>query len=205
MPFIVPIIEGDGDLQAVPILLRRILQEQLGIYDWQVKTPKKAHSLPVLTSKLEQYLHYCLSEPQCSAILILLDLDDGCPAQAAQELTRRIRALHVTCPVAVVLAHREYEAWFLASLESLGGHAGLPLNLTYPGDVERLRGVKEWLGRQMPPGRAYKETIDQAALTATMDLERAAQRSRSFRRLVNAVQQVVRHAPGAPPLPFVTP
>lgn len=58
MPKIVPIVEGDGDVEAVPVLLRRIL-EHLGLSHWDVAHAKKAGSLPVLTKRLQEFLRYC--------------------------------------------------------------------------------------------------------------------------------------------------
>ena len=79
----------------------------------------------------------------------------------------------------------------LASLETIAGNCGLPANLKYEGDIESKRGVKEWLTAQMPPGLAYKETLHQVKLTHLIDLDLAQQRSRSFRRLFHAVEELV--------------
>ena len=48
MPALVPIVEGDGDIKAVPILLRRILHEWFEYIRWNVARPMKAYSLPAL-------------------------------------------------------------------------------------------------------------------------------------------------------------
>ncbi|MEW5957224.1 MAG: DUF4276 family protein [Chloroflexota bacterium] len=123
--------------------------------------------------------------------MILLDLDDGCPKEEACSLAEQARLLNQPHPVAIVLAYREYEAWFLASLETIAGNHYLPPDLRYEKDVEEKRGVKEWLTDQMPPGQIYKPTIHQAKLANLIDLEIASQRSRSFRRLCNAIRELV--------------
>ena len=187
MPKIVPIVEGDGEMEAVPILLRRILHDRLGAYDWRVGLPKKAHGLPALRKKLSNFIRYAQIEPEATHILIILDLDDGCPMIEAQALAEEIRQIVPCLPVAVVLAHREYEAWFLASLPSLAGRDGLPPDAFYGDDVENIRGVKGWITRQMPRGSIYKETSHQPAWSAQMDLDMAEARSRSFQRLLNAI------------------
>jgi hypothetical protein len=196
MPVIIPIVEGDGDATAVPLLLRRILGEHLQEYRWQIGGPKKAFSLHVLRQKLENYLRYAQRENDAAAILILLDLDDGCPEIEAIQLSQEIRALSPRLPVAIVFAHREFETWFLASLETLGGSYGLPEGLSYEGNVEDRRGAKEWLTRQMPPGSIYKETIQQPSMASKVDLNLASQRSRSFRRLLHAVEELVASTEG---------
>ena len=102
----------------------------------------------------------------------------------------------VRFPVVIVIAKCEYEAWFLASLETIAGQSfdlrpGLPEDSSYPDDVEARVGVKGWITRQLPEGRIYKETLDQVAMTRLIDLEKARQRSRSFRRLCHALEQAV--------------
>ncbi len=191
MPYIVPIVEGHGDVKAVPILVRRIIQEHIQAPDWQCDHPIRAGNLAYLSNNLERYLRLALLKPKCSGVLILLDLDDGCPKEEACRLAERIRKLSPPKPVAVVLAHREYEAWFVASLESLAGQYGLPEGIQYVGDPEAKRGVKEWLTAQMPKGESYDETYHQPRMTAKMDIDSAYSRSRSFRRLLHAVGQIV--------------
>ncbi len=193
MPCIVPIVEGDGDMKAVPLLLRMILQHHQW-FDWSVAPPKKARGLSALKRKLGSFIRYAEKERDCSAILILLDLDDGCPRDEACDLADRVRQLRSTTPIAVAFAHREYEAWFLASLATIAGSYGLSPDLVYDGDVEGRRGVKEWLTRQMPRGQGYKETIHQVKFTSRIDLDHASCRSRSFRRLCHAVEQLVQAA-----------
>ena len=192
MPKIVPIVEGEGDIEAVPILLRRVLYESLQQYAWGVTFPKKAHSLPALRKKLENYLRYAAMEEDAHAILILLDLDDGCPMVEAQRLADDIRALSSKLPVAIVLAHREYEAWFLASIETIA--PGFHQNPTPPSNVESIRDAKGWISRQVFPEGRYKETFHQPSMTTLIDFDLAAQRSRSLCRLLHAVELLVQHA-----------
>ncbi len=200
---LVPIVEGDGDAKAVPLLLRRILHEHLQAYDWEVGTPKRAHSLPTLRRKLANYLRYARLEG-ASAVLILLDLDDGCPAQEARNLAAQVG--YHTMPVAIVLAHREYEAWFLASIEAIVSQGkyhfteAFTQNPTPPRDqegrsiVEEIRDAKGWLTKRMRRGYAYKETQHQPGMTRYIDLGVAARRSRSFRRLIHAMEELVASA-----------
>ena len=177
-PAIVPIVEGPGDLYAAPILLRRVLYEQMGV-SIDVKSPKKAKDRGALIKRLENFLAYARNTSGCKAILVLLDSDKDCPKELGTELARRARAAGIRLPVAVVCAKREYENWFLASDEA------------FTEEAEEFGGAKAWLTNRMPPGLAYKETKDQAALSATMDIEGAFQASRSFRRLCNALEELV--------------
>ena len=202
MPNIVPIVEGEGDIRSVPILLRRVLHEVLQQYTWNVAHPKKAHSLPTLRKRLSQYLQYASTEKDAQAILILLDLDDGCPTIEAQHLADDIQALSPQLPVAIILAHREYEAWFLASVDSIAQQDGQKYHFTPaflqnaepPADVENIRDAKGWLSQQMLPGCRYKETMHQPSMTTLIDFNVAPQRSRSLRRLLHAVELLIQNA-----------
>ena len=177
-PGIVPIVEGPGDQGAAPVLLRRVLYEQMGV-SIDVKSPKKANDKGALIKRLENFLAYARSTPGCAAILVLLDSDDDCPKELGADLARRARASGVGIPVAVVCAKRKYENWFLAADED------------FTGDAEEYGGAKKWLTDRMPAGLIYKETKDQPALTATMDIEATFQASRSFRRLYSALEELV--------------
>jgi hypothetical protein len=186
-------VEGHGEVDAVPLLLRRILRHHQW-WNWSVALPKRAGSLGRLRKRLDDFIRYAHKEKDCKAILILLDLDDGCPAKEARDLAEQARKLNPRCPVAIVLAHREYETWFLASLDTIAGSHNLPSDLTFEGNVEDKRGAKEWLTAQMPAGQAYKPAVEQASFTGLIDLDLAQQRSRSFRRLCHALEELIQAA-----------
>lgn len=192
MPKIVPIVEGPGEVEAVPSLLWKLLRE-MGRYDVQVARPKNAHGCGNLTTPggLEKFVTLAGLERDCGAVLILMDADEQCPVQLAQSFAGRVQTMGVKHPVVVVIARCEYEAWFLASLPTIAATLGLPDGTEYAGDVEARTGVKGWLSGQLPAGQAYKETIDQATMTSLLDTSLARQRSRSFRRLCHAIEQAL--------------
>jgi hypothetical protein len=201
MPKIAPIVEGDGEVSAVPELLRRLLYEELQSYNWGILRPKNAHGSGRLTTAngIERFVRYAMLEPECDAILVLVDLDaiyglpeadrpaDECAPALAKMLGRRIKALNPHVPVMIVVARWEYEAWFLTSLETLA----IPGIDRYDGEVEAIRSPKGWIEARLPAGQKYRETIDQVVMTSKLDFTLAAQRSRSFRRLKNALRQIL--------------
>ena len=91
--------------------------------------------------------------------------------------------------IAVVLAHREFEAWFLAATSSLVAQGKLPVGVEAPAAPEAVADPKAWLSAAM--GRRYSETIDQPAFTALFDA-RAARRCGSFDKLVREFEAMVR-------------
>lgn len=92
----------------------------------------------------------------------------------------------------VSLAYREYESWFMASAEALAGKRAFPQNLTCPDQFESKRDAKGWLTDQMTGSSVYRETVDQAALTALFDLALARERSHSFARLWRICEEIFR-------------
>lgn len=194
MPKICLLVEGEGEEAAAPLLVRRILHERMGLWDWNAGQALIVRSLGTLSRKLDSFIRYTQKDPDCAGVLILLDLDNAnqCPRAIAVDLAAEIRLLNETVPVAVVFARREYEAWFLASLPSLVGQAkDLPEGIDVPTDLEEIRDAKGWLTERMPPGVAYKPTVHQAGWTSHVNLELAEANSRSFRRLRHAVEELV--------------
>lgn len=199
MPRLLPVVEGDGEKSAVPALLYRLFAERRhSEQGWRVDDGAlmRVGGLPAFRSNLDKYLRYLRVEAP-DAVLVLLDLDEQahCPKVEASALAKDIRDARLPFPVAVVFARREYEAWFLASIESIAPHVeALPDELRYEGEPEAPRDAKGWITAQMPAGRSYKPTTDQKRFTGLLDLDLARARSRSFRRLCHAVEELVQRA-----------
>ena len=190
--FVAPIVEGHGEVQAVPILLRRFLAE-LRDDAWvrvnpslRIKAGSFLNDEAYFTKHLELAARKAKKHERGS-VLILLDCDDACPAELGPEIAAKASALRPDVPITVVLAYREYETWFLAAAQSLRGVAGLPNDLEPPPDIEAIRGAKGWLAARMPNG--YNEPNDQPGFTATFSFEEAAKLS-SFSRLRAKLEQL---------------
>ena len=195
MATIVPVVEGPGDTAALPQLLGRILSQMYDRPDVMVAQGKTrvvtAQNRSNLEKYLEKFLGHALNKPDCAAILVLVDADDDCPVTVSQQLTQRCEQIGTTVPIQVVYAHREYESWFLASLDTIRGRHGIPETATLAGGVEAVANPKNWLSNRMPTGQAYKETTHQASFSSAIDLDLARQNSRSFRRLCHALEQLL--------------
>ena len=175
------IVEGHGDVEAVPILIRRIAESLYPELVVVIPRPIRIHRNKVVKEdKLEREVQLVArSIGGHGAIFIILDSDDDCPAELGPELLDRALQVQGNLPIAVVLAKCEFEAWFLAAAESLREQRGLRNNIHPPNDPETIRGAKEWLSVQMEGTRRYSERFDQPALTARFDLEQA-RRADSF-------------------------
>ena len=181
---IASIVEGEGDVAAFPILLRRAAHA-LGLHDLPVLLPpvRVSRSLIAREAELRRYVELLARKvgPE-DAIVIALDADDDCPARLGPLLSGWAFAQRPDRRSLVVVIPREFEAWFLASAVSLRGKRGLPSDLEPPDrDPEQVRDAKGWLARRMP--RRYHETVDQPAMTACFDLQ-AARSAASFERFL---------------------
>lgn len=185
-----PIVEGHGEVSAVPILVRR-LGELMGLPFVHVAAPiRRPRSKLVQESGLQQAIELAKIQPRCRGILLLLDADDDCPKTFAPALRTIAERTAQPLPCAVVLAKMEYEAWFLACITSLRGRRGISTTANYERDPEDVRDAKGAVEGMMGAGGKYLETSDQAALTALADWALAHQRSRSFRKMVKEARQL---------------
>lgn len=184
MARIAVIVEGKGEVQAVPELLRRIISEVSADDPPSIVRPIRApRDRIVKEGELERYVNLAVRHGGPEArILVLLDADEACPKELGPELLRRARQARPDKQIQVVLAKREYEAWFIAAAESV--IAGVP---AAPQTPEAIRGAKEWIGRYQP----YRPTADQAPMTAKFDMVQARRNAPSFDKLWRAVEALL--------------
>src|SRR5438309_1061296 len=120
-----PVVEGHGEVPAVPVLLRR-LRDTAQAYAIDVNPPiRKKRGELVDEGRLRNAVRVARKQEDCAAILILFDSDDDAPCQLGPRVQAWAQDEAGQTPCLVVLAHREYEAWFLAAIESLRGVRGI--------------------------------------------------------------------------------
>ncbi len=185
-PLIVPIVEGHGEVEALPLLIRRIFDAfRPGVYPI-VNPPSRVKVGTFLKDQdyFKKYIELAAAKAAQGEgmVLILLDCEGDCPGTLGPRLLADAQAICGDIRCAIALAHREYETWFLAAAESLRGCAGLSDQLLPPASPESIRGAKEWLGRHMPV--SYDPIIHQAKMTARFDFH-SARAVPSFERLIN--------------------
>ncbi len=211
MKRIVLFVEGEGEADAVPRLVKKLLTEQNA---WDVvsldENPFRVGQVNKLVK--DQYhewkrkLAASLRRRNVGGVLLLLDGDikkvegkEFCAANTARSLANE--AVEVgggaMFSVAVVFARQEYESWLIAGIKSLAGKrladgreidpgANLP-----EGDLEEApRDAKGWFNKIVEGG--YKPTRDQASVTDLLDLDVVREKNlRSFRRLESALSELV--------------
>jgi hypothetical protein len=203
---LIPVVEGHGEEEAVPVLLTRWLEHRhfhpffevperavnaKGCGKLKAPYDRKRHL------GIEHYVEAALRDG-ADAILVMLDADEEClssnPAGAlGPRLLARARAVaHV--PLSVVVANREYEAWFLANLRTLrargyflpGEHVHHPDQPEVPGDCKgltaRLMGVPR-----------YEERVHQKQLTTSISFcPGVARRAPSFGKLLRDLERITK-------------
>ena len=108
---IVSIVEGQGEVESIPILLRRIAADVAPGVMLRIPRPIRVPRQRIVKSgELERIVRIAAKTHGTAArILILLDADDDCPATLGPELLQRATATRPDRTVRVVLANSEYE------------------------------------------------------------------------------------------------
>lgn len=196
-----PIVEGDGEVSAVPVLLRRLCHDEAQAWSVRIARPhQRPRSELVKQNTLQEAVRVAGLARDLIGILVLFDADDDCPAKLAHKIGRWAHDVADGRPCPIVMANREYEAWFLAGIESLRGRRGIRGDAASFPEPEGPRDAKGRLKRRMERGASYSPTLDQTALTARLDLASAYRGCRSFRKLVSAVGTLLQVADARPPV-----
>lgn len=179
------IVEGQGEVKALPVLLRRLGEWRSPETFSQVLEPIRVRRDQFLNRDDAFIKYLMLAAAKCGEdgwVLVLLDADDDCPAELGAVIMERVQTYVPHRKVSVVLANREYEAWFIAAARSLHGTRGFAVDPNEHLDPETPRNAKGWIGTRMAGG-TYREIVDQPAFSALMDLQQTFDHSRSFRKL----------------------
>lgn len=191
-----PIVEGHGEVPALPLLLRRIAGECFGLWDVPILHPgrypasrllQKENGIWVPGPDFTKAGQHARNEG-ATCILTLLDLDDDCPKEVHDSVIPTLANATGIDPSCLVFAKCEYEAWFLASAETLANNA-----LPYPEDPEGVRDAKGALERHLQLEFPYNERTDQPSYSSRLNITFVYNRSRSFRKLVKDYRRLLEH------------
>lgn len=190
MPSLVAIVEGHGDVAAIPTVIGKIggwLEEPLF-----VANPIRAGSWGAIKKAggLEKLVRLAASRPECTKVVVLTDLDDGCPVTERAEVEARRAELvsELNILIEICFCIREFEAWILSSLDQIAARLDDLTNVSTEVSLEdnsAFRDAKGRLRRLLPDG--YSESADQGRLVRGLDPSVLYARDRSFRRFVKAI------------------
>lgn len=198
MRYVAPIVEGHGEVEALPALLHRIA----GMTGFQgvlrVNPPIRVKSGSFLNDqgyfRKQITLATAKAAQEGGSVLILLDCEDDCPGTLGPGLLRRAQAVRADVDILVALAYREFETWFIAAVQSLRDLRGLPHDLNPPQALDGIRDAKGWLGIHM--NVAYDPVIHQLEFTRRFDLGQA-RSSQSFDRFYKRIHGLLQGPDGA--------
>lgn len=206
---VVAIVEGAGEVAAVPRLLHRIAAQYapgaplvapppIRVPHTKLLPARRPDSKPkfaktelernvaLATGKLRQ----AMAPADRGLILFLLDADEFCPA----ELAARFPTFDHLLPriaTRLVMPVLEYETWFVASARSLEDYLELGPDRSIPAAPETARCRKKWVEERMR-GHPYSPTQDQPAMTSRMDLDACRAACPSFDKLCRDLVQLLR-------------
>lgn len=211
MKRIVLFVEGDGEAEALPKLVKWVLTEQKA-WDAVILDPDTFRVGEINKLVKDEYREWkrklaaSCKRRDVGGVLLVLDGDAKkvggtafCAAAVAISLAREAATVGggAKFSVAVVFAMQEFESWLIAGVESIAGKR-LPDNRKIAADAkapignleESPRNAKGWFTKVVEGG--YKPTRDQAALTDLVSFDFVRQRElRSFQRLESAVTELV--------------
>jgi hypothetical protein len=169
------IVEGHGEIDALPVLLRRLAAWKTPDIPVTINRPARLPKGKILHDDKELRRHLELAASKCGQdgwILVLFDSDQDCPMQLAESVGQRATQMLPHRRISIVVANCEYEAWFIA---------GSPHNQIrdFPEDI---RDAKGWVARNLLNGH-YDEILHQPRFSQSLDLDSAYSYSRSFRKL----------------------
>lgn len=202
--------EGHGEVAALPVLVKRLLQEKdagsLLYVDREVVRTNpsqlvrwnKPHQEPNYAQWISR-VTLAARRRDVGGVLAVFDGDfkkfpagsptPFCAATAAKSMaaTASTAGAGKMFSLCVVFACSEYETWLVAGAESLAGTA-LPAGTRFPEGDPESHG-KGWLEAHCD---GYRPTRDQAALTERVNLDVIrSKKLRSFQRLEHAIEQIV--------------
>lgn len=188
MHLFVPIVEGHGEVEAIPALIHRIAASVNAQGRVRINAPIRVKSGSYLNDP-EYFRRYtALAAAKASqnggTVVIILDCEDQCPVKLSETIVSKAQQSRPDVEHFITLAVREFESWFLIAAASLRGVCGLPAELSAPADPENIRNAKGWLSQQMIG--AYDPVIHQLQLCRIIDLDQA-RASASFDRFYRFV------------------
>ena len=170
-PHIGLIVEGPGDLAAVPELFRRWIQSR-GEWRDVLGKPLSTNGKGNMTTPngIEGFVTAAAGRPGCVAVVVVVDADGDPACQLGPELLARAAAVSRRT-VVVCVAVTTFESWILASAGSPGLEG---LEFSESGSPDRAL--------RLQLGGRYVKVTQQAGLASRIDFDVASDRSPSLRR-----------------------
>ncbi len=202
MKRLVLLVEGDGDVRAVPSLVGRLIAQLPADLQGQLipdNAPMRIGGVHQITGKrqgdLARHLGNAAKRPKIGAVLLILDGDadrvEGrpfCAVEVARALAQRatVAGAGTRFSFAAVFLRQEYESLLLAVADQL---PGLKPGVTLPpAPEESPRDAKGWLHKNLAEG--YNPTSRQLDLTRAVRDWTPVRLLNCFQRLEHALMEL---------------
>lgn len=182
-------VEGQGDREAVPLLLRLYLSGRQ-VYRDVLGKPIPCHGRGSATvpGGIEGYVATAATRPDCRGVLVVLDGEDDPVCELGPELVKRAQAVS-RVSVEICLAEACFEDWLYASAETLQ----IGLDQYDPRRRGQLK-IKAALGKTK-----YVKPVWPPKLTARIDAAIARHRNRSLDRMLHRFDRLYDLLPAVTP------
>jgi hypothetical protein len=183
-PHVGLVVEGRGEEYALPVLLRKRLAESS---DWRdlLGKPVPCHGRDkALTERgIEGYVATAAARPGCEGVLVVLDAEEDAACVLGPALFARASDV-AGRPVSICLAEPKFEAWLVASAETLELQG-----LGFRRDRDPVGLIRDAL-----PVKYVKPTW-QPRLASRVDFAMAVPRDPSLSRMLRKFEELVARVP----------
>ncbi|WP_145951274.1 hypothetical protein [Micrococcus luteus] len=172
-PHVGLVVEGAGDLGAVPIVLRNYLYS-VNVYADILGKPVPFHGRDkaIAVNGIEGYVATAAYRPGCRGVMVVLDGEGDCVVERGAELLQRAGG-NVSIPIVVALADSCFESWMYASAETL------EIGLDYDENKSGLGAIKNAIRPN-----SYTKPVWQPRLASKVDIALARGRDSGFNRFL---------------------
>lgn len=202
MLYIFPIVEGQGDERATPVLIRNLFHNRFHYFEIEVlhpyRLPKGKMKIanewpPVLSLAVERLNDRASAAGDKALLLVMCDADDDCPVELKSTIEEYLVGGAGNITVEFVAPSPEYETWFLSAAQSYINHADCVDEILVIPNFNEIRGAKEYFERNiLRPNRYYSETVDQAKFSSILDFSTLPERNcRSLRRFIDIFARLI--------------
>lgn len=198
MHYIFPIVEGHGEVKAVPEIIRRIAFELNYPIDCNVLQSYRLSRGKIIRfgDDLDKVIRLgelkIQSADGIGGVLVIIDSDDDCPFDLYSSFILFKNARTFQVPVCFVSAKMEYEAWFISCAEQMRAHRTVRDDAESHPDPENVRDAKGYFNREiLIDGVNYSETIDQVKYSSIIDISCVYDKCRSFKKIYKEVDEIL--------------
>ncbi len=198
MHYIFPIVEGHGEVTAVPEIIRRISFEREYPISCSVLTPYRLPrgKITQFGDVLDNVIRFgeakIRSADGIGGVLVIIDSDDDCPLSLYSRFVSFKNKRTFLVPVSFVSPKMEYEAWFISCAEHMRTHKTVRDDAESHPNPENVRDAKGYFNREILIDSVnYSETVDQVKYSSILDINCVYNKCRSFRKICKEIDEIL--------------